>query len=63
MQSENEPIQSNQGCIKPRFSTGNYFSIDEKNCLKWHVFEGNARSVFVTELKLMILVLFLSWKS
>ena len=44
--SENEPIRSNHGCIKPGFSTDNYSSIDQKNHLKWHVFEDNADSVF-----------------
>ena len=33
------------GCIKPGFPTDKYCSIDQKNHLKWHVFEKNVRGV------------------
>ena len=33
IRSENEPIQSNHGRIKPRVSTDNYSSIDQKKHL------------------------------
>ena len=46
IKSENELIRSNNGCIKPGFSTDNYSSIDQKNHLKWHVFEDNGEYVF-----------------
>ena len=46
IQSKSEPIRSNHGYIKPGFSTGNYCSIDQKNHLRWHVFEDNVGSVF-----------------
>ena len=46
IRSENEPIRSNHGCIKPGFSTNNYSSVDLKNHLKWHVFADNVGSVF-----------------
>ena len=46
IRSENEPIRSNHGCIKPGFSTDNYSSVDLKIHLKWHVFGDNVGSVF-----------------
>ena len=46
IKSENEPIWSNHGCIKPGFSTDNYPSIDQKNHLKCDVFEDHAGFAF-----------------
>ena len=46
IQSENKPIQSNHGYITSGFSSDNYSLVDQKNHLKFHVFEDNAGSIF-----------------